>query len=250
MTGRTTARRSCRLGRDHSFAVDAAPKGRSAVVAISGSVGYDSPLARAIAFTFQKGRRCTNAHDPDRPLSPSSRPARHPRRRGRRAGRQRGTRSEIRHQQGELPRPPTGGLIVLSESLAFPNLEGARGHLGSALLRTRCASLTARRPASPVFAKPRSEARTPFVAIRMTRLVTEQASPLWQSARGDVDARHAVVAEAKAAPPGGSATEAIDDRQTSNRATIGMPTPLPAPALRSHAGTMASGSLGMLCGEP
>ena len=164
MTGRTTARRSCRLGRDHSFAVDAAPKGRSAVVAISGSVGYDSPLARAIAFTFHKGRRCTNAHDPDRPLSPSSRPARHPPRRGRRAGRQRGTRSEIRHQQGELPRPPTGALIVLSESLAFPDLEGARGHLGSALLRTRYASLTAggqlppfspvARPAAALVARP------------------------------------------------------------------------------------------------
>jgi hypothetical protein len=65
--------------------------------------------------------------------------SRYPRRRGSRAGRQRGTRSEIRHQQGELPRPPTGALIVLSESLAFPNLEGTRGTSGPP-----CSALVAR----------------------------------------------------------------------------------------------------------
>jgi hypothetical protein len=39
-------------------------------------------------------------------------------------------RRACRHQQGELPRPLTGALIVRSESLAFPNLEGARGTSG------------------------------------------------------------------------------------------------------------------------
>jgi hypothetical protein len=56
-----------------------------------------------------------------------------------------------RHQQGELPRPLTGALIVLSESLAFPNLEGA----GAPRVRPAPCSLRVshrRQPASPVFA--------------------------------------------------------------------------------------------------
>ena len=59
-------------------------------------------------------------HELDRPLSPSSRPARYPRR-GSRAGAQRGTRSEIRHDQGcdrspgrvaTLPLPRTSSALA------------------------------------------------------------------------------------------------------------------------------------------